>query len=40
MPKICVPTGVPTDIHDVHFMHQTKMRKPIIMHMIAKRLRL
>ncbi len=36
----CVPKGVPTDIHDVHYMHQTTMIKPFVMHTIAKRARL
>jgi len=38
--EISVPISVPTDIHDVHYMHQTTIKKPFIMHMIAKHARL
>jgi len=38
--EISVPTGVPTDMHDVHYMHHTTIVKPVVIHTIAIRARL
>ena len=38
--EIRVPIGVPTDMHEVHYKHYKTMKKPFIMHMIAKHARL
>ena len=38
--EISVPIGVPPDMHDVHYMHHIAIKKPFVMHVIAKRTRL